>query len=104
MDVSGARIKRLTLALGVRLRTPYTVQTVLEAVRSALAAEVNRTVVSAPLSLSRLISVAERIPGVLSVLPLDPNFNGGQDLISVAPGEKLAVLDLADVYLTTIGE
>jgi hypothetical protein len=104
VDISGPVVKRLRLGFAVRLRTQYTPTEVLEAFRSAIADEVNRSPHGKPLALSRLVSVGERVPGIASVLPLIPTLSPGSDLIPCAVDEKLRILDLEqDISVNLLG-
>lgn len=104
VDITGPVVKRLRLGFAVRLRTQYTPLEVLEAFRSAIADEVNRSPHGKPLALSRLVSVGERVPGIASVLPLIPTLSPGSDLIPCAVDEKLRILDLEqDIGVNLLG-
>lgn len=103
VNESGPLIKRIVLALGLRLLTGAVEKDVYEAVKSAVAAVVNQTGVGMSISISDIITAAGKVNGVLAVTMLSPVLSAGSDLISVQPFEKPLVLDLDDVQCSRVG-
>ena len=70
-----------------------------------MASVINSTGVGTSIAISNLISAAQSVNGVVSVVVLNPSFNSGNDLISIQPFEKPLVLNLDnDILVSFIGD
>jgi Asp-tRNA(Asn)/Glu-tRNA(Gln) amidotransferase A subunit family amidase len=100
---SGPLVKRIRVALAIRLRTGAPEADVRAAVQSAVAAVINRTGVGQPVAISDLVDAAASVTGVVSVSVVSPSYGPGSDLISVQPYEKPLVLSAAqDVSVSVL--
>lgn len=72
-------------------------------VQSAIAAVIN-SAGGKPVPISSYLAAAQKVAGVVSIIPLSPVPTEGADTIPVQPGEKAAVLDIDnDVQVSIIG-
>lgn len=100
----GAPVKRLKIALQLRVASGQATDDLADRVRSAVAAVVNQAGVGAPIALSDVVAAAGAVGGVVAVAVVAPTFSSTQDVIPVAPGEKPLVLDLrGDVAISFVG-
>lgn len=105
VNIEGALIRRVQVTLSLRTRSGVSVRDIRSAAQSAVASYVNSTGVGKQVSLSRIVSAAQSINGVVSVTVLSPTYSTGNDLINVQPYEKPMVLDLdEDVQVSFVGE
>jgi hypothetical protein len=103
--ISGPLVKRVRVALGLRIRSGASNQDVADRVRSAVATVVNQTKLGQPVSLSKIVGAAEKIVGVIAVVMISPAYGVGNDLIPVQSFEKPMILDLEqDVQISFTGE
>lgn len=101
VNISGPTRKRISVSLQIRLRTGATQQSVLDRVRSAVAAAVNSIPLGVAVDISRIVSAARGVAGVAAVSVLSPTYSSSSDLISVQSNEKTFVFDPdADIQLT----
>ncbi len=105
IDISGPLVKRILIALQLRVRSGVTNSDIADRVRSAVATVINQTGIGQPIALSSIIAAASRVVGVVSVTIVSPAFGVGNDLISVQPFEKPLVLNLdQDIQIAFSGE
>lgn len=105
IDISGPLVKRILIALQLRVRSGVTNSDIADRVRSAVATVINQTGIGQPIALSSIIAAAGRVVGVISVTIVSPAFGVGNDLISVQPFEKPLVLNLdQDIQIAFSGE
>jgi hypothetical protein len=105
INVSGPLVKRIQVALSLRVRSGVANSDVADRVRSAVATVINQTGIGVPIALSKIIAAVERVVGVVAVTVTSPIYNVGNDLITVAPNEKPLVLNLDnDITVTFNGE
>lgn len=74
------------------------------AVKSAVAAVVNKVGVGQPVSLSDVVTAAGKVAGVVSVVILSPAYGAGSDVVAIQPYEKPRVLSLDDVSVSFVGQ
>ncbi len=105
VNIEGALVKRITCALGLRLKTGVGENDVKVRVRSAVASVINDTDVGASIAIDDLIGAAKSVPGVAAVTWLSPDYSAGHDLISVQPFEKPLVLNLdSDIRISLVSK
>jgi uncharacterized phage protein gp47/JayE len=105
ININGPIVKRLKLALQLRVKTGASTNEIANRVRSAVATAVNQIGVGQPVAVSALIAAASKVVGVVSVTMVSPVFNTEHDLISVQPFEKPLVVNLnQDIHITFAGE
>lgn len=93
-------IKRVQISVAVRQLSGIDTTS---AVQAAIAAVIQNSG-GKPIVISEYISAAQNVPGVISVIPINPVPVTGSDVISVQPGEKAAILDInSDVLVSIIG-
>lgn len=102
--IAGPNSKRVRISLQLRIRSGTPVQSTLDRVRAAVAAEINRVPLGTAIDLSRVVSAARRVQGIASVVVLSPTYSASQDNIPVQANEKPFVFDAEnDILLTPIG-
>lgn len=105
VNVSGPLIKRIEIALGIRLDTAIGVDDVFDKVKSVVAAVVNQTAIGQPIPIGSIVAAAEEVNGVGAVSVISPTYGVASDLISVQPFEKSLVLNVdTDVLISLVGE
>lgn len=103
--VSGPVVKRITLALNLRIRSSVSNSDVAGRVRSAVATVVNQTGIGQPIALSKIVAAASKVVGVVAVTVVSPSYTVGSDLIVTQPNEKPLVLNLdQDIQISFTGE
>lgn len=104
INISGPIVKRVYLDLAIRFRSGATKSATFAAVRSAVASVVNSSKVGESIPLSKIVSAANAVGGVLGVTVVSPTYNTGSDLVVVQPHEKALVVDLeSDIQLSVLG-
>lgn len=105
INISGPLIKRIQVALSLRVKSGVSNSDIADRVRSAVATLINQTGIGVPIALSKVIAAAEKVVGVIAVTVVSPIFNIGNDLITVAPNEKPLVQNLdQDISISFVGE
>lgn len=105
INVSGPIIKRINIALSLRVKSGVSNSAIADRVRSAVATTINQTGIGVPIALSKIIAAAEKVVGVVAVTVISPIYNIGNDLITVQPFEKPLVLNLdEDIHISFNGE
>jgi uncharacterized phage protein gp47/JayE len=95
VDIAAPTIRRTTLAMTLRLRTGTSSTEVFEGVRSAIATYINSAKVGESIPISKLVSLAASIGGVVSVVVTSPTYGSGNDTIVAQSFEKLLIQDPA---------
>ncbi len=102
---SGPLVKRVKIALAVRVQSGLANDDMADRIRSTVASVVNSTPVSTGRAISDIVTAAGEVGGVIAVSVVKPNYTSTSDLIPASAGQKLLVLDLkADVTVYFIGE
>ncbi len=105
ININGPLVKRIKLALQIRVRTGSSTSDIADRVRSSIATAVNQTGVGIPVALSTVIAAASKVGGVVSVTMISPAANFENDLISIQPFEKPLIVNLSqDISVTFTGE
>jgi hypothetical protein len=105
ININSALVKRIQLSLALRVRSGVANSDIANRVRSAVATVINQTGIGKPISLSSIVSAAQRVVGVIAVTVLTPSYGVGSDLITVQPSEKPLVLNLnQDIQVSFTGE
>ncbi|MDD5305008.1 MAG: hypothetical protein PHS14_18065, partial [Elusimicrobia bacterium] len=93
--VSGPIVRRVQLALQVRVRSGSADQDLADRVRSAAASAVNRVGVgTGGIAISDVVASVSEVPGVIAVSVVAPSYGPVHDRIELGPGEKPLVLNL----------
>jgi hypothetical protein len=104
INIEGAPIKRIQVGIALRIRSGANTTFISQSAKSAVAAIINSTGVGNQIALID-IAKAAKVPGVISVIMLNPQMITGSDLISVQPYETPLVLDLdQDVLISFVGD
>lgn len=105
VNISGPLVKRIQVALAIRLRLGVLPQSAISYVRSAVAAAINSFGVGKPVVISNLVAAAASINGVTAVSIVSPTYNSDNDLITVQPYEKPLVLNAEqDITVSIVGD
>ena len=105
VNISGPLVKRIQVALAIRLRLGVLPQSAISYVRSAVAATINSFGVGKPVVISNLVAAAASINGVTAVSIVSPTYNSDNDLITVQPYEKPLVLNAEqDITVSIVGD
>jgi hypothetical protein len=105
VDLAGALLRRLQFSLLVRVVSGANKAVILNAIKSAVAAVVNSTLVGQSISFSSIIKTVQKVGGVRSVTMISPTYNSANDLVNVQPYEKPRILNLdTDVLVTFLGD
>jgi hypothetical protein len=103
--VQGPLVRRIEVALSLRVQSGLASEDLADRVRSAVAAVINQSGVGVSISLSDIIGAASSINGVIAVSVVEPLFTSVSDVIKVAAAEKPLVLDLkTDIRIAFVGE
>lgn len=100
-NVSGPLVKRINVALALRVRSGVSRTDIANRVRSAVASVINRTGVGKSISISDLVVAATRVNGVMAVSMVSPTYNSENDTITVQAYEKPFVTDLEQQVLVS---
>lgn len=104
INISGPLVKRIQVAVSVRVKSGLRTQDIENRVRSAIATVINKTPIGQSIAFSDIIDAARDVVGVTSVTIASPLFNVGNDQIQVQPYEKPFVLDLTeDIQVSFLG-
>ena len=103
--VRGPAVRRIQVALALRIRLGASPAEVLSRVRSAVASFINDSKVGQSVPLSGIVAAAASVNGIQAVSVVSPVYSSSSDLIAVQSGEKALVLDpLIDISLSIVGE
>jgi hypothetical protein len=103
IDIREAIIRRITAAFSVRVKSGVPFTEIRDRVKASVAGYVNSLKVGESVSISRMVSAANQIPGVVSVAVTFPVYSAGNDLIPVSSFEKAFVVDpTADITVSVI--
>lgn len=102
--VSGPLVRRISLALSLRVNSGQASEDLADRVRSAVASVVNQAGVGVSVSLSSIVTAASEIPGVIAVAMVSPTYTSSSDIISIGSSEKPMILDLTnDISISFVG-
>lgn len=102
VNISGPLVKRIALSLEIRLRTGVSSTEVIDRIKSAVASYINSIPIGTSIALSGVVSAANAIDGVISVVILSPTYSSSNDLITVQASEKPLILDINQDILVSI--
>ncbi len=104
VNILGPLVKRIVVSLSIRVRTGVSTTDIINKVKSAVAAVINKQGIGQPVAISDIVTAAGQVNGVLAVTILSPIFASGSDLISAQPFEKTLVLNVdTDVLVSLVG-
>lgn len=102
---AGPMVKRIRLALSLRVQSGLATRDLADRVRNSVAAVVNAAGVGESVSISDVVTAAGEVTGVIAVAVVSPTYSSTSDVITVSAGEKPLVLDLeSDISITFVGE
>lgn len=105
ININGPLVRRVQVSLALRVKTGISTLDIQDKVQSAVAAAINQTGVGTPVAISKLVSAAQTVNGVVAVTVLSPVYGTGNDIISIQPFEKPLVVDIEqDVQVSFVGE
>jgi hypothetical protein len=103
--VSGPLVKRIQVALALRVRSGVASGETVQLAKSAVASVINASPLGQPIAISDIIAAVNTLDGVQAVSVISPTYNAGSDLISVQPYEKPLVQNLdQDVLVSLVGD
>jgi uncharacterized membrane protein len=104
VNISSPSIRRISVGLAVRLRTGFENTAVFEAIRSGIATYVNGLGVGSSVPLSNIVSIANSVDGVFSVVITNPTYNTTSDSVVVRVYEKAMIQDpVNDISIISAG-
>lgn len=104
VNIAGPTIKKISVSLGVRVRSGFSLADIEAQVKSAVASYINKAPIGQPLAISGIVASATKVQGVSAISVLSPTYSGTSDLIPVQPQEKPFVLNLdTDVSVSFVG-
>lgn len=104
INISGPSIRRITVALALRLRTGAVAQQVFDGVRNTITTYINSLKVGESIAISKIIATAEKVGGVAAITVIYPTYNVGSDLITVQAYEKPLILSPDEDIMLSIVE
>lgn len=104
INISGPLVKRVQVALSIRVKSGVKIEDVEDRIKSAVASVINKTGIGETIALSAIITAASKVTGVVAVTITSPTYTATNDIIPVQPNEKPQVLDLdADIQVSFVG-
>jgi uncharacterized phage protein gp47/JayE len=103
IGIKPAIIRRVTASFSIRTKSGVPFTEIRDRVKSAVAGYVNGLDVGQSVSISRMVTAAGSIPGVVSVAVTYPTYDASNDLIPIAADERARVVDpTTDVTISLI--
>lgn len=103
--VSGPLVRRLSIALSLRVQSGLATADLADRVKSAVASVINQTGVGQSISISDIVAAAASVNGVIAVAVLKPSYSSVADTILIQANEKPMILNLdADIKVSFVGE
>jgi hypothetical protein len=103
LNIEGPVIKRIQVALAIRVRTGTPFSIVQEQVVNNVTATINKVPLGTSIVISDFVSAAGSVDGVLAVSVVSPTYSSSSDLIAVSAFEKPLVVDpQVDVLITEV--
>ena len=104
IDIKPAVIKRISADLSVRIRTGVPFGEVRDKIKASVAGYVNTLNVGEQVSLSRIVTAAGSVSGVIAVSVLYPAYDVTNDLIAIGADERAMVIDsTTDITVSVVG-
>lgn len=104
IDIKEAIIKRIKTDLSVRIRSGLPFGEVRDKIKAAVAGYINTLGVGQPVSLSKIVAVANAVPGVVAVAITFPAYDAANDIIAVGAQETPFVFDpTTDITVSVVG-
>lgn len=104
VGIAASLIKRVRVGLAIRTKTGISFDQVTERVQAAVAGYVNQLGAGEPVVLSEVISSAQSVNGVVSVIMTFPTFSATSDVIAVGRSERAKIIDpTGDVVVSILG-
>jgi hypothetical protein len=103
--ISGPLVKRIEVALALRVRSGVASGETVQLAKSAVASVINASPLGQPIAISDIVAAVNILDGVQAVSVISPTYNSGNDLISVQPYEKPLVQNLdQDILISLVGD
>lgn len=104
IDIKPSIIKRIKIAVTVRIRTGTPFVEIRERVKTSIAGYVNTLGVGDQVSLSKVVEAAQKINGVIAIVIDSPTYTTGTDLIYVGADQHAQITDpTSDVTVSIQG-
>ena len=104
VNIQGPLVQSIEVSVQIRVISGVSTSDIVAQVQAAIASVINNTGIGTPIALSDLITAAQGVNGVVSVVLLSPIYNSANDLIPVQPFEKPLVLNITqDITVTLVG-
>jgi hypothetical protein len=104
VDVKPALVKRIQLSLSIRIKIGLSYTEIQDRVRAAVAGYVNQLGPGQPVSLSEVVSAANKVNGVVAVAVVSPAYGVGSDLIQVGADQVAKIVNpQEDVLVSIVG-
>lgn len=104
IDIQPAIVKRIKIDLSARIRSGLPFGEVRDKIKAAVAGYVNTLGVGKAVSLSKVVAVANAVPGVVAVAVSYPTYDVNNDIIAVGAEETPLVVDpTIDIIVSVIG-
>jgi hypothetical protein len=104
IDIKPSIIKKIKIAVTVRIRTGTPFVEIRERVKTSIAGYVNTLGVGDQVSLSKVIEAAQKINGVIAIVINSPTYTTGTDLIYVGADQRAQIVDpTSDVTVSIQG-
>ena len=103
IGIREAIIKRIEIALSVRVRTGISFSDIRESIKAAVAGYVNNLGTGEQVALSKVVEAASKVNGVSSVVITFPDYDVATDQIAVGAQEKASIVNpTLDVTISII--
>jgi uncharacterized phage protein gp47/JayE len=103
IDIQPPLPRKITLSVGVRLRTGVTFKTIENNIKSVAAGVINSTSIGQSISISDIVGAIRGIQGIFAVSMISPTYNSENDLIVINAGEKPICDASTDISVTLLG-
>ena len=104
VNIQGPLVQSVEVSVQIRVISGVSTTDIVAQVQAAIASVINNTGIGIPIALSDLITAAQGVNGVVSVVLLSPVYNSANDLIPVQPFEKPLVLNVnQNITVTLVG-
>jgi hypothetical protein len=103
IDIQPPLPRKITLSIGVRLRTGVSFSTIQNNIKSVAAGVINSTAIGQSISISDILGAIRGIQGIFAVSMIYPTYDSDNDVIVINAGEKPICNASTDVSVTLLG-
>lgn len=103
IDIQPPLPRKITLSVGVRLRTGVSFSTIQNNIKSVAAGVINSVPIGQSISISDILGAIRGIEGIFAVSMISPAYDVNNDIIVINPGEKPICDASVDVSVTLLG-